>query len=153
MNIERTNQIFMSFVNVAVLVSVILLIFELRQNQEIAIAQTRNDISRQAVEQSVFRASDDIASIIVKAGDGGELSEVERYKLNSANQVFFQIIENIVYQHEKGMYAEDEFEVIKSSFSGMRQYLWEFYWNRPEGFSRSLNELMNEARIVRESGT
>ena len=145
MNTERVSQAFLVLVNAGVLLSVVLLIFELRQNREIAIAEIRNDISRQVVERDMYLSSAEISSIFVKGRKGEELTELESEQLNRALGIIIQGLENIVYQYEAGMYSDEEFEAVERRLGSMPPVMLEYYKERRSDYSTSFQNLM--ARI------
>ncbi len=142
MNSDKITQVFLILVNAGVLLSVILLIFELRQNQEIAIAQTRNDISRQAMERDMYLSSSEISSVIVKAENGEELDAVEMFQFDRAYSVLFQVFENIVYQYEAGLYSDDEFLVVEERLESLRPTMLDYYIKNASGYSASFQRTM-----------
>ena len=142
MNSDKVSQIFLILVNAGVLLSVVLLIFELRQNQEIAIAQTRNDISKQAMERDMYFSSNEISSIVVKAENGEELSDVETFQFDRAYSVLFQVFENIVYQYEAGMYSDEEFLVVEERLESLRPTMLDYYIKNASGYTASFQRTM-----------
>ena len=142
------NQIFFTLVNAGVLLSVILLIVEIRQNQGIAIAEIRNDISRQSVEREIFFSSPEISRAFVKARNGEELSDIEAFHMQRVTAVTLQIFENIVYQYEAGMYSNEEFEAVERKLKEMSPFMLDFYNARQSDFSASFQRTMTRVHDI-----
>jgi len=120
------------------------LIIEIRQNHEYTVAQTRNDISQQEIERRYHLGSEDLAPIILKARNGEQLTELESYKLNQMREVLFQMYENIIFQHSKGLYSEEEFEVLRNGMANLSPGMRDLYIQNRDSYAPSLREIFDE---------
>ena len=104
------------FGNIAVVLGILLLAFELNQNHDMTRAQTRSEISRQITDFLSGVAGDsELASLMRRAQAGEELTADEDWQyflLFSANVRFW---ENIHYQYRQDLFDDAEFAAELSS--------------------------------------
>ena len=118
MDSDRLNRWLTLGANVGVLVGIILLVFELSQNQEMMRAQTRNEISRAEMDLLALTAGDrDLSEIIVRANAGEELSDAENLMFTTRSESIFRLWQNVHYQYRHGMYDESEFVKHRDTMS------------------------------------
>ena len=109
MNWEATSAVAEVIGVIAVVVSLIYLSVQIRQNTKVAKAATR-----QAIAESTERLGDDLinnsdmAEIFVKHMSGGELSPVENLRLQARCYRDLQHWENIHYQFNEGLVSRDQ---------------------------------------------
>ena len=95
--------------NVGVIAGIVFLGFELRQNQLVGRAHSRNELSRAKEELTMVDLSNSIERILrVRSGD--EFSEEERVTLNGWASLWLNFFENVHYQYRMRLLDEDEFE-------------------------------------------
>jgi hypothetical protein len=97
--------------NFGVIVGILLLVYELNQNRDLMMAQTRNELSQGIVEMLLTLSDDEeSASVWSRGSQGDELAERElaRYLLMANAEARYQ--ENVHYQYRQGLYDETEFE-------------------------------------------
>ena len=96
--------------NVGVLIGIVLLVLELHQNRDMMRAQTRNEISRGAMDLLVTGAtSEPLASVMVRANAGENLSAEENFMFLNRAELTFRLWENVNYQHRQGMFDVTEY--------------------------------------------
>jgi len=136
--------------NLAVLLGIILLVFELSQNREMMRAQTRNEISRAEMELLALTAqSRDLSQVIVRANAGEELSSAERIMFVTRSEAVFRLWQNVHYQHRHGMYDQSEFlkhratmaDVLESN-TGLVTYWCTVHSLYPDSFSSDIDSLL-----------
>jgi hypothetical protein len=109
MNWEATSAVAEVIGVVAVVVSLVYLSVQIRQNTKVAKAATR-----QAIAESTEKLGDDLinnsdmAEIFVKHMSGGELSPVENLRLQARCYRDMQHWENIHYQFNEGLVSQDQ---------------------------------------------
>jgi len=131
---DRLNRWLTLLANFAVLVGLVVLIVEIRQNTDIARAQTRAQISQGLTEGLLDRNDNqEYLEIILKGNRNEELSDVERYQYDRARNARLNYWDNMVYQHRMGLYDDEEFLVqmnvvrrIISSSPGIRDHYCRF---------------------------
>ena len=85
--------------NVGVIAGIVFLGFELRQNQQMMMAQTRNEIARLDIELQQVNREVNQASLIVRAAAGEQMTDVESFQLNRWADVTLMHWENTNYQY------------------------------------------------------
>lgn len=109
MNWEATSAVAEIIGVIAVVVSLVYLAVQIRQNTKVAKAATR-----QAIAESTERLGDDLinnsdmAEIFVKHMSGGKLSPVENLRLQARCYRDMQHWENIHYQFNEGLVSRDQ---------------------------------------------
>ena len=96
--------------NLAVLAGIALLIVELDQNHDTVRAQTRNEISQGELTLLGSMASNkELAELLIRAGEGAELSDAERLMVAVQSESAFRLWQNVHYQGRNGLYDDEEF--------------------------------------------
>lgn len=96
--------------NFGVLVGILLLILELRQNLTAVQAQTRQEVSAGFVDFTRSISENGELASIRRRGDLGEdLSVEERYRYEAFTRGLFRYWENVHYQFRTDLYDPDEF--------------------------------------------
>lgn len=104
--------------NLGVIIGLLLLVVELRQNAAMMRAQTRNDLSASAVELFVRVAENSqLADLRRRADAGEELTVAELYQYNAITRGFLRYWENIHYQYRQGLYDYAEFSRQREAWS------------------------------------
>ena len=105
------------FGNIAVVLGILLLAFELNQNHDMTRAQTRSEISRQITDFLSSVAGDsELASLMRRAQAGEELTADEDWQyflLFSANVRYW---ENIHYQYRQDLFDDAEFAAARQGW-------------------------------------
>lgn len=96
--------------NVGVIAGILLLAYELNQNQRMMQAQTRTQISDTLVNMlSQDMAIPGLFEVMVKAGAGESLSPTEELLLDRHESMFWRYRENVSYQYRTGLYEASEY--------------------------------------------
>jgi hypothetical protein len=96
--------------NVGVIAGIVFLAVELRQNNHMMRAQTRNDIAQSVVSLLRDISDTELLEIANKATEGlNQLTRIESNKLLYGYLAQFRTWENIYYQFRMGLFDEDEF--------------------------------------------
>ena len=97
--------------NFGVLIGILLLVVELRQNAVMMQAQTRSEISAGIVELfETVAENEQLASLRRRADAGERLSPDEAYRYSIITRAFFRYWENVHYQYRQGLYDDVEFQ-------------------------------------------
>jgi len=93
-----------------VLIGLILLVYELRQNQDLMRAQTRHDVAAMLVDiLHVPAANKQLADVMYRANLGEDLTPEELHQFKMRTNALFRYWENVHYQYRAGLYDESEF--------------------------------------------
>ena len=94
----------------AVLVGIALLVVELRQNQDVIRAQTRNNITQNELTLLLSTAENgSLAEIVTRSENGEDLTDVETLRLGLRSESTFRHWQNMYFQGSIGTYDEEEF--------------------------------------------
>jgi hypothetical protein len=134
--------------NIGVIVGILLLIFELGQNQDMMLSQTRNEIARGVVELlSSPSTSVDLAEAWAKARKGETLTPAQDLMLETFSESIFRYWENVHYQYRKGLYEEEEFSKQMDTIIGLvtgDAALRKWWCTRQSIYSTPFKEHMNQ---------
>ena len=110
MKSETMNHYVSIAANIGVLLGILLLAYELNQNQDMMRAQTRNELSQNVIELLTLAVNDGgFQNIIRRGGTGEELSVDEQFQFEKYLNGWFRYWENMHYQYRNGLYDENEF--------------------------------------------
>lgn len=111
MSADRLNRWLALGGNAAVVIGLLLLVYELNQTRELTQAQMRSEISRGIYDLLAMTANNQqLADLMVRADGGEPLTEAEEFQFNSRTRAMFRYFENVHYQYRVGLYDESEFE-------------------------------------------
>jgi hypothetical protein len=147
---DRLNRWLTLGANLAVLLGIALLVLELRQNQDVMRAQTRNDITQGELTLLLSTAENrELADIVVRANNGEELTSAERLRNGLRSESTFRLWQNVHFQGRNGTYDEEEFAkhltTMEMVLNGNRSFVE--YWCRsrqiyPAQFQSEINNLI-----------
>jgi hypothetical protein len=106
--------------NVVVIVGILLLAYELNQNQRMTQAQTRATLS-QSSSDALFRVSETeaLSDLWFRGLYGANLSEQEQRRFGYLFGAWMRRQENVHYQYRMGLYDAGEFDAQKNSWRGL----------------------------------
>lgn len=117
MNTDLLNKWLSLGANLAVLIGIALLVFELQQNRQMVRAQTRAEISSELTNLLSQVAGDpQLASLIRRADNGEELTPDEANQYGHRSAAMFRYFENVHYQFRQGLYDESEYFAHKDAW-------------------------------------
>ena len=127
MNTDRVSRWLTLGANLAVLASIVFLAIEIRQNTEM----TRAQITQGRAENALYLAdmqinSDYIPDIVVKVGNGEELTPAERFRYTVYLRATLRNQDNNIQQYNQGLLGEH----IPRTISGV---VHEILVGNPEG--------------------
>ena len=103
--------------NAAVLIGLLLLVYELNQTRELTRAQMRSEISNGIFDLLTLTANNQqLADLMVRADSGEPLTDAEQFQYTSRTRAMFRYFENAHYQYREGLYDDAEFERQKVSW-------------------------------------
>ncbi len=153
---NKLNERLTLIANLSVVVGIVFLAYELRQNTEAIQAQTRDSITEKQMEYLGWRAtSPELAAVLAKADSvgGDALSDAERQQWSGYYGGQLREWENSFYQFERGLFSGDEFEARREFWRTVlrrEEEVRDFYsFNRPN-FAPSFRAEID--RIVAEVG-
>ena len=116
MNTEKVNTWLSLGANIGVVIGLILLIVEIGQNTDMMRAQMNQHRTDTALFQQYSMSDTDyIATIIVKARRGEELTEVEMLRLDARMRAFNRNQDNNLWQYNQGYLGENIPRSIKGA--------------------------------------
>ncbi len=139
MNIERLKAWLPHLANIAVLASIIILIFQVRQNTQAVIAASSTALTDQSIQFFMAGLDNQIISrALYKHGAGEELTGLETAQIMRLQYLNFRVFENAFLQYLRGYYEENEWEryrkIISRNLSDpIVKAMWE--GNRGMGFT------------------
>jgi len=116
---------------IAVLLGLIFVGLELRQNQQMMRAQIRNDLSVGLNDVILITAANEqLADVRRRFGDGEQLTRTEVNQLWSWENAIFRYWENVHYQYRNGLYDEVEFLAQREAWrkSMLRSRAHRYHW-------------------------
>ena len=117
MDSDRFNRWLTLGANLAVLVGLVFLVVEIKQNNDMMRAQTRNEISVQLVDLlSQVATSDELSSLLLRAESDESLSDEDEVQFQTRALAMLRYFENVHYQYRQGMYDEQEFSAQKEAW-------------------------------------
>ena len=97
--------------NIAVVIGLFLLVYELKQTRELTQAQMRAEISNGIYDLLAMTADNEqLADLMYRADSGEPLTDAEYFQYASRTRAMFRYFENVHYQYRVGLYDNHEFE-------------------------------------------
>ena len=104
----------------AVLVGLILLVVELRQNQDLMRAQTRHELAVTVMEiLHIPAANKQLADVMYRANLGENLTAEELHQFRMRTNALFRYWENVHYQYRQGLYDDSEFDTHRRAWRSL----------------------------------
>ncbi len=145
---------------IAIVVSLIYVSVQIKQNTKVARAATRQAISESTENLgSDLISNGEIAEIFVKHLSGKELSPVENLRLQARCYRDMQHWENIHYQYSEGLVSKDQWEGFrKNLFSLLAIDAYREYWEHEsfhysDEFQAEIASLLEEPRTEEASAS
>ena len=141
------------FANFAVLIGVLLLVYELHQNRMLMRAQTRNAIAETLVNYQISAAtSPHLLRIQAKTVGGEELTPAEQQGFRAYWRGLFRYWENVNYQYRNGLYDDSEYFTQREAWKRIllsNEPVLEFWCTRrgiqSEEIDAEIDELLGDA--------
>lgn len=109
MKLESLNKWLTLAANLGVLIGIIFLALEIRNNSQATQAATRSNISSTILALLESQRHPLVISALRKAEVGEELSYEEIYMLDNQAHMGWRHAENVYYQYRKGLFDDKEF--------------------------------------------
>ena len=101
----------------AVLVGLILLVVELRQNRDLMRAQTRHELAMMVVDiLHIPAANKQLADVMYRANLGESLTPEELHQFRMRTNALIRYWENVHYQYRQGLYDDSEFDTHRRAW-------------------------------------
>ena len=98
--------------NVGVIVGIVFLVFELRQNSDLMRAQTRMELARDTIDLITLNISNTAYLDAIDRGHAGaELTDVEATQYRRTYNAWIWNWNNLAYQYRVGLYDEAEYSL------------------------------------------
>jgi len=103
--------------NAGVIIGILLLVYELNQNRDMMMAQTRNELSQGLIEILLDVSNNEERTSIYARGSAGEaLSEIESRQYRIIGTAEIRYHENVHYQYRHGLYDAEEYEAHRTAW-------------------------------------
>ena len=110
MNIDRVSQGVQLAANLGVILSIMVLAYQIGEQRELMKAQNRTAAASEVIGLLVSEATDEgLVSAVRRSFDGEELSPDDRFRLDRITRAYFRYFANVHYQYRNGLYDEEEF--------------------------------------------
>jgi hypothetical protein len=104
--------------NAGIILGILLLVYELNQNRDMMMAQTRNELSQGITEILLdISNNEERVSIFTRGAAGEALSEYESAQYQLMTMAELRYHENVHYQYRSGLYDEDEYRAHRAQWS------------------------------------
>jgi len=138
----------------AVVVGIVFVGLELRQNRDLMRAQIRHELSTVIVEMQMATAQNlQFASVMRRGHAGEELSPDELAQFEFKSNAIFRYWENVHYQYREGLYDDVEFLSHRDAWAGYvgRSQAAVSFWCSYRGtyspeFREALDEILSTFR-------
>lgn len=134
------NQAINTLASLGVILGIVFLAIETRQNSQMMRAQTRNEIAGAISDLALELARDpELAQLYFKARtDFESLTPLELIRFNAYVGALFRAWENTHFQHRSGLFDEAEFEAERHMWQRTTTASWfaSIWCSYRDGFSR-----------------
>lgn len=158
MNWEAVSAIAELIGVTAVVISLVYLAIQIRQNTKMARAATRQAIAESTENLgSDLLANGEIAEIFVKHLSGKELSPVENLRLQARCYRDMAHWENIHYQYGEGMVSREQWKGFRRNLASLltidayREYWEHESFHYSDGFQAEVESILSDSRGGRET--
>ena len=108
---DKVNQYLTLLGNLGVVVGIIFLVIEIRNNTLATEGQTRDAMTERMISWQMNIAANEFTALaITKAVNGEELTQAEGLAVQATVLANMRIWENEYFQYQRGLYSEQEFE-------------------------------------------
>lgn len=150
---ERWKDLFEGAGMIAIIVSLVLVAYEVRQNTLMMRAQTRDSLTEKQMTMSSWISTNEFAANLIPPGSRGELEpgSAEAIAFDQLLTGMMREWENSLYQYEQGLFDASEFNARKQAWKGflMQPGVSAFWARRNENFSPTFRSEIE--RIIAES--
>lgn len=150
---ERWKDLFEGAGMIAIIASLVLVAYEVRQNTFMMRAQTRDSMTEKQMTMSAWVGTSEFAANLIPPGARGELEpgSPESIAFDQLLTGMMREWENSLYQYEQGLFDASEFNARKQAWKGfLIQPGVRLYWTRrKENFSPNFRSEIE--RIIAES--
>lgn len=155
MNADKANRWLTLVANVGVLIGLALLIFELRQNQELTRAQIHQERASTWVSDRFDRADTEyVAPALTKFYEAGypdnldaleELTPVEQFRVRDILDGFLGDYDNLHYQYQQGFLDEEFYHSrIANSIRNLAPYWRRYNMQGTPRFEKEIDRILAE---------
>ena len=150
---ERWKDLFEGAGMIAIIASLFLVAYEVRQNTLMMRAQTRDSLTEKQMTMSSWIGTNEFTANLIRPGSRGELEpgSPEGIAFDQLLTGMMREWENSLYQYEQGLFDASEFNARKHAWkSFLRQPGVRSYWTfRKENFSPNFRSEVE--KIIAES--
>ena len=116
MKLDRASHLFTLVTNLAVLLGVFLLVYELRQTRDLAQTSARQEIAHDSYTTPLAIATDEgLARALYLYDSGQATTPIQELRLETLVYATNVISENIYFQYRKGMFSEDQWQAARNN--------------------------------------
>ncbi len=149
MKTERLNSWLSLGANVGVLIGLILLVFELRQNSDLMraqMSQSRSDTSRAGL-QATYN-SEFIPAIMIKVESKEELTREQLFRYNMYLRSIHRNLDNTLWQFREGLLQEDTPRLIRESVRsqlGLSSFTLKVWDKTKQNYTQEYSSFVDQA--------
>jgi len=147
MKLDEINRWLTLLANIGVIAGIVFLALELRQNQSMLMAQTRNEISRTSIELQQANRDPSQVTAFMRSVRGEPLSDEEQYLVNRWSAVFLEFWENVDYQYRQGLFEEEDYRAhlsrVRAILLGNGGAIGEYFCARQDRYTPSFVSTVN----------
>jgi len=148
MNLSKYSELLTLTANIGVVVGIVFLGVEIRQNTNMMQAQTRDSITEKTLGSLALTADNKYAADILWRGSNGEIepsSGPDWVSFATLVRSYFTMYENESYQYDQGLFTEEEFAARLSTWrTNLQRVGFRNAWTRYRGtYSASFVERMD----------
>lgn len=146
MYMDKINEYLNLLGNIGVVVGIVFLVIEIRNNTRATEGQTRDAMTERVISwQMSLSANEFTATAISKAVNGEELSQPESLAVQAMTLANMRIWENEYYQYRRGLFSKEEFVPRMAVIEGnMRMCLYRNNWAGGGSYSPEFRAFINE---------
>lgn len=96
--------------NLGVIVGIVFLVVEIRQNSELTAAQTRNQIAQSVIQNIQMGMDPRLVDAFLKTEHGQPLTDEQAFLMDQLVNATFRLWENTYYQYREGLFDAEEIE-------------------------------------------
>ena len=151
MDFGNLNKWLTLVANFGVIVGIVFLVIEIRQNTTISRAQTRAQQTVSVLTLQQMESNPELLSAYEKVAESRPLQFRDRFVLALIANANFRHWENSYYQRQEGQFAEDQFiaeaEAIRNLLA--EQNHWEYWACSRQTYSEGFRDFVDGLRDVR----
>ncbi len=143
MNMDRASQVFTLVTNIAVLLGILLLLYELQQTNNLAKTSAQQEIAHDLYTTPLAIATDEgLAEALYLFNSGQETTPIQEQRLKTLAYATNAIYDNIYFQYRQDMVTEDQWRASLNSIKSIRREKMNPAFYLPDLYSEPYQQLI-----------